>query len=89
MSQSTDTAALFFVIPDPWANYSVSSIGTFSRRQQAIIQRRQDPLELGEYGCLRPCGKRTLFVSICTECIMEDESRESRRTAYVSSIQSH
>ena len=49
MSQSTDTAAFLIVIPDPWANYSACSIGTFSRRRQAIIQRRQDPLELGEY----------------------------------------
>jgi hypothetical protein len=58
MSQSTDTAAFLIVIPDPWANYSACSIGTFSRRRQAIIQRRQDPLELGEYG--------SLFVRICS-----------------------
>jgi hypothetical protein len=49
MSQSTDTAAVLFVIPDPWANYSPCSIGTLSRRRQAIIQLRQDTPELGEY----------------------------------------
>jgi hypothetical protein len=55
MSQSTDIAASLFAVPDPcavpgpWANYSVSSFRSFSRRRQAIIQRRQDiAAELGK-----------------------------------------
>jgi hypothetical protein len=49
MSQSTDTAAFFFVVSSPWEKSRACFVGTLSRRRQAIIQLRQDPPELGEY----------------------------------------